>query len=320
VGMLKPLLTLWITSLVASCPQLLAQQDPCDVPVVVSRFVTSSRTVELVKDLTAKDLTVRVGSVASTIESASVDRGGKRVVLILDASRKISKDEWHLEAEMANSLSKHARPQDRFAFFLVGVDSPAGPLLSPGDAQKRVREVASSRPDAADGSERIYDALLVAAKRLDPPEFGDAIFLFGHPEDSGSKATPEQVQELILKNGLRFYAMSFTDPLRGKLPPGFDLNKPLPANVGQEQADKISHSTGYFFSFHSVGALKMPGQTALVKGFLRDLYAGIAEPYRLKINAKVTDKTALDLVVTNGEARNIRQSDVHYPHFIYRCR
>jgi hypothetical protein len=318
VGILKPLMALWVTALVVGPPPLSAQENACDVPLVVTRFVASSGTVELVKDLTAKDLTVRVGGAPSAVENASVDGGGKRIALILDASKKVPKDEWKLETEMAISLSEHARPEDRFAFFLVGVDRPAGPLLTPGEVQKRVGEVASSRPDAADGSERIYDALLAAAKSLDPPQFGDAIFLFGHPKDSGSKATPEEIQELILKDRLRFYAMSFADPLRGKYPPRFDPNKPLPANLGLEQADKISHATGYFFSFHSVEDLD-PSQIVLLKGFLGDLYAGIAEPYRVKIDANVADKTALDLLVTNSQARNIRQSDVHYPHFIYQC-
>ena len=113
--------------------------------------------------------------------------------------------------------------------------------------------------------------------------------------------------------------MSFTDPLKGKLPPGLNPNKPLSATLSQEPADKISHATGYFFSFHSVDNLKYPGQMTLLKGFLADLYAGIAEPYRLKISANITDKTALNLVIRNAESRNIRQSDVHYPRYIYPC-
>ena len=120
--------------------------------------------------------------------------------------------------------------------------------------------------------------------------------------------------------GLRFYAMSFTDPLRGKLPPGFDLNKPLPKRAIPGGADNISHATGYFFSYHSVENLKFPGQMTLLEGFLGDLYAGIARPYRLKIVQTASGKSPLDLTIVNGETRNIRQDDVHYLHFIYPCK
>jgi hypothetical protein len=219
---------------------------------------------------------------------------------------------------MALSLIENARAIDRFALFLVGVDAPAGPLLPLGDVHAQLREMGSSRP-VTDANERIYDALLGAAKGLDPPEFGDAVFLFGHPDDLGSKATAEQVEELILRNRVRFYAMSFADPLRGKLPPGFDPNKPLPKSAIPGGADDISHATGYFFSYHSVEALKFPGQIPVLEGFLGDLYAGIAKPYRLTISLNTSGKTALDLAVVNGKDRNIHQGDVHYPHFIYKC-
>jgi hypothetical protein len=322
VRMKRLLLALVITA-ISNSPQLSAQQGSkqlCDVPLVVTRFVPASGTVELVKDLAVKDLTVRVGSAQSAPERASVDGGPRRIALILDGSHRIPKDEWKLETEMAASLLGHARPQDRFAFLLVGSDVATDPLLSSNEVIEKLRALAHSRPSAADSSERLYDTLLAAANRLDPPEFGDAIFLFGHPEDSGSKTGPDQVEQLVLKNRLRFYAMSFTDPLRGKLPPGFDLNKPLPKNLMQEKADQISHATGYFFSFHSVEALNIRGQSQLLKGFLGDLYAGIAEPYRLSIlNSTALDRTALEVIVTDAKDRGIRPGDVHFPHYVYAC-
>ncbi len=304
-------------------PQSSAQQSPkplCDIPLVITRYDPSSRTVELVKDLEAKDLTVRFGGDAVAPESASIDANPKRVALILDASRNILEDEWKLETEMAISLLAHARTDDRFAFFQVGSDAATGSLLSASEAADRIQKLASSRPLASDSSEKIYDSLLAAANRLSPPEFGDAIFLFGHPEDSGSSATGDQVQELVLKNRVRFYAMSFADPLAGRLPPGFDMNKPLPVNLRQLGADKIAHATGYFYSFHSIEALGIPGQIPLLKGFLGDLYAGIAEPYRLRIAIPPgAGSTPLEIVVTDPKNRKINQHDVHYPHFIYPC-
>lgn len=95
-------------------------------------------------------------------------------------------------------------------------------------------------PLASDGSERNYDAVKAAASSLNPPRFGDAIFLFGHPEDEGSVATFEQLKQIILAGGTRFYGVSFTDPLKDKVPAGFDPNKPLPNSFIPAKLDQMA--------------------------------------------------------------------------------
>lgn len=318
-----PVSALCLVMCASSAAQSFGQDSPedsCDVPLVVTRFVPSSRTVELVKDLGLKDLTVQLGSAPGTLESASIAGGPKRVALVLDASKSIPADEWKLQAEMAANFVRHARPDDRFALLFVGIDSPASMLLSSGEVTGELQKLSSSRPIPTKSGERIYDALFAAANRLNPPKFGDAIFLFGHPEDSGSKTSSNDVMELVLKNRLRFYAVSFSDPLLGKLPPGFNPNKPLPAGLAPPMLADMSAATGYFFSFHSVESLHLQGQTKLFERFLADLYAGIAEPYRLKIPMPdIRGGVKLEIAVTEAKEHKINARDVHYPRSIYPC-
>ena len=284
----------------------------CDVPVVVTGFNN-----ELVRNLAPSDFSVRLGDVPRAVDNASIDESPKRIVLILDASRDVPEDEWKLETEMAASFVGHARPKDQFALLVISAEGTAASFLSPDDVAGRLHKLADSRPAATDANERIYDTLLAAAKRLEPPQFGDAIFLFGHHEDFGSTATPGHVLELIQRNELRFYGMSFADRL-AKLPPDFDLNKPLPKGFGPSKLEDLSYETGYFFSFHAVHDLKLQGQMSLLEDFLADLYAWIAEPYRLGIPASaIKDKTTLEIAVTKMEARKIH--DIHYPHTLFPC-
>jgi von Willebrand factor type A domain len=294
--------------------------DSCDVPLVVTRFVPSSKTVELVKNLGPKDLTVQLGAVPGTLESVSIDDGPKRIALVLDTSDSIPANEWKLQTEMAAKLVQHARPDDSFAVLFVGIESPASEFSSSAEIVRELQKLSSSRPLATESGERIYDALLAAANRLNPSEFGDAVFLFGHPEDSGSKTEPDKLMEVVLKNRLRFYAVSFSDPLLGKLPPGFDLNKQLPASVVRPKLTKMTAATGYGFSFHSIESLNYPGQIPLFENYLADLYAGIAQPYRLKLAMPDTrGEIKLAIVVNNSKERNINEGDIHYPHSIYPC-
>jgi hypothetical protein len=285
---------------------------------VVTRFVPSSRTVELVKNLGPKDLMVRLGGVPIALESAAVDGAAKRVAIILDARANLPNEEWKLEVEMATSFVTNARSEDRFALSFVGMDDATDSLLSSSEVAERLRNLSSARPATTGSSGKVYDTLFAAVNRLSPPEFGDALFLFGRPEDSGSKVDPDHLRELILKNRLRLYGVSFSDPISEQLPRGFNPNKPLPATVVIPKLDDMCAATGYFFSYHSVKSIMFPGQIPLFKNFLADLYAGIAEPYRLRIPvAGAQGPLKLELSVTNPKKRNKNAYDVHYPRAIY---
>jgi hypothetical protein len=290
------LLLVWFSPI----DKLLAQQAPCDIPVVATSFNSASRAVELVKDLGIQNFEIKLDGVPQELESASVDNGPKRVALILDASKNVPRDEWKLETQMAARLVEHARP--------------------PSEARERLRTLGSSRSAVPDSGEKVYDTLLAAAGGFNPPQFGDALFLFGHSEDSGSKADVDQLLEMILKNRLRFYGLSFTDPLQGKLPAGYNPNNPLPANVRIPRLVDVGMASGYNVYFHSVRVLNLPGQTALFEGFLGDLFRGVAEPYRVRIARPLTQgPMKLEITVKNIGPRRINLDDIHYPRSIYPC-
>lgn len=290
------------------------EAESCEVPVVVADFNN-----ELVQDLAPIDFSARLGNVPMAVSNASIDGGPKRVAIILDASKNIPEDEWKLETEMAARFVEHARPNDRFAFLVIGAESTATSLLSSGEVVDRLRALAGSRPAPSEGSEKIYDSVLAAVNRLNPPQFGDAIFLFGHQEDFGSTANADHVLDAVMRGRLRFYGMSFADRF-AKLPAGRDPNKPLPKGFGRSKLETLSAETGYFFSFHDVRSLNYPGQIPLFENFLGDLYAWIAEPYRVQLSGSgVKDKTELEISVKNPEARKIHREGVHYPRSLYPC-
>jgi hypothetical protein len=310
--------------LIAICPllpftsmQSFARQAPpesCDIPVVVTRFDTSFQ------ELSAKDFLVHLGTIPVTLESATVDRSSKREALILDASRYVPDHEWKVETEMAADLVGHARPFDSFALQVVGGENATQGLLSPAEVREQLRGLWTSRPSRIDSSERVFDTLSAAAKRLDPPQFGDTLVLFGHMDDVGSKTDPDRLQGLIMKNKFRVLGFDFSDPLPTPLPPGFDASNIPPESSGPQKLQKMTAETGYYFSFDAMESLNRPGQMRIFEIFLSDLYRRIAEPYRLRAPAFASSGRAkLEITVANSEARKIRPSDMHYPQFIYPC-
>jgi hypothetical protein len=291
-----------------------ARSESCDVPIVVTRFDTSFQ------DLDTRDFLVHLGTSPVTLESASVDRGPKRVALILDGSRYVPDNEWKVETEMAAVLVGYARPIDSFSLQLVGRENATQGLLSPAEAKEQLRELWSSRPPRVDSSERVYDALFAAARRLDPPKFGDALVLFGHMYDVGSKTTPDRLLGLIMKGKLRILGFDFSDPLPATMPPGFDPNNFPPESAAPKELDKMIRETGYRFDFEAMESLNRPGQMRVFESFLADLYKRISEPYRLRALAFASSsRIKLEIKIANSEDRKIRPTDMYYPRFIFPC-
>lgn len=302
---------------------------------MVTRFNSTSRTVEQVRDLKTNDLTVQLGDVPASVVSLRIDDGPKRVAVVLDDSGRISAEEWKRETELAASFVGHARPQDTVALLLVGSHSAVSPLVSPAEVVEQLRQVSFTRPPAPDAGGRTLDTLLAAVNLLSPPRFGDAIFLFGRSDDTGSAANLEPVQEQMLRNGLRFYGLSLVDPTE-KLPPGTDRNKPLPAAFNPGRLAEPSSMTGCAFEFTSLKVLAMPAQFVrfreelvpryfpsqleLRKNHLADLYAGIAAPYRVALPASsIQNPTELRIAVADADERNINKRDIHFPRRVYPC-
>ena len=69
---------------------------------------------QLVPNLEASDFSIRFAGVPGVVKGVSIDRGPKRLVLVLDASGNIPEDERELEVETAETLLEHARRSDLF--------------------------------------------------------------------------------------------------------------------------------------------------------------------------------------------------------------
>jgi hypothetical protein len=108
--------------------------------------------------------------------------------------------------------------------------------------------------------------LLAATRSLDPCKFGDALFLFGRVENSGSAA--DELRTLLLKDRVRFYGASFSNPLKGNVSAGWDPNKPLPSTFQRPLFDQLSSQTGYSIAYHQPEVFRQCKETTTFEELL----------------------------------------------------
>jgi hypothetical protein len=292
---------------------IMGQQIPqgsYDVPVVLTQVVSHQvprphvqkgyleevEKEELVRDFGPMNFQVQVAGVPARVQGVSIDKGPKRIVFVLDGSEPVPKKEWESEIWAAKLLLGYARSIDKFAVVLVGTDTGTNSLMSPNETKSYLGKLLSKRPTATDPPASTNDSLLTAASRLDPPQFGDVVILFGRMEDATNETTLDDVRQLFLRKELSFYGLSFKYP-EGYPPvvllsqaPGFDAWMETPP-VGDWYG---------IIDFES-------------------WYNCIAEPYRLRISTQgMRGNPALEIELLPGsKIKKVDGIRSQYPRFIF---
>lgn len=222
----------------------------CAVPLAVTRFNSQLRSDELVRDLKANELNAEIGAQEVTPLNVEIDEGPKRIVVVFDDTLRIGQHERRLQAEMVAGFIEHARPQDQFALVLVGSERNPEKFQSAGEMREVISQLLSARPSGAGSGRDTLDALLGATRLLNPPSLGDTVFLFGRDVDSTNDVDYAPLRDAILRNGTRFLALSLKNPLENRLPPGANLNKPLPAGFGPSTLARLSAANRMVVQLH----------------------------------------------------------------------
>jgi len=280
-----------------------SQYDPYDpsnpyASVLERTHYSAQQERVLVQDFSVDNFQVRVGGMPGDLQSVSVDKGPKRISLTLDASSRISKQQWGAELTAAGIILGNARSVDRFAFVLVGASPGTSGFVSPDEAKKHLKSLRNTRPATAGPEAAIYDALLTAAKTLDPPQFGDTIIFFGLGQDSGSRSTAADLRHLFLERRVRFYGLAFpTSPVQ-KLD---DVLRLLP----DPELASLTDATGCDFWVNGLS------------GGYDVFYKSIAEPYRLRVVSSTASEASLQITLLSGQKRkSIIDVTIKYPRFI----
>lgn len=318
-------LVLLIVSIAAQSSAQQSSQQAYDIPVVLSRIDTREYVSyyddgssnlrnpalppepahttygtyderNLVQDFSADNFQVRVGGMPGDLQSLSVDKGPKRIYFTLDASSRVSNQQWEAELKGVARILLYARSIDRYAFVLVGASPATSGFVSPGEAKERLKSLQNTRPAPAGPEAAIYDGLLTAAKTLDPPQFGDTIIFLGLGKDSGSRVAVADLRHLLLKGSIRFYGLTFL-PWNVYKPDAIEPFLPDPGLVS------LSDATGCYFSVtNSIGF---------------SWYQDISEPYRLRVVSSTAGEASLDITLLPGlKRKNLSDITIRYPQFI----
>jgi hypothetical protein len=197
---------------VASSP-LLAQETAapsCFVP-----FVLRDAQGELIHNIAASDLIVKVGGNSVAISQVSRERRPRRIVMVLDASGSMSGVDnsltWRRALASAKLLTSLAEGRAKVALIIFNAKVVDEIGLNQGNdavAQRLegLEKGDQSKPIKVYGQTALYDAIGRAIEILDKPTSADVIYVIGDAGENVSHLSRSKLTSLIDQSGVRIFA------------------------------------------------------------------------------------------------------------------
>ncbi|HEV3316787.1 MAG TPA: hypothetical protein VG488_07470 [Candidatus Angelobacter sp.] len=179
----------------------LAQPGSCKVDLPVGIIGTDG---SLLEGLTAQDLTVYLHKKPLTIESVGSDAGPRRVLFILDTSRRLPVEARKAETALASYILSKARPADSFALLTArGAMRQVRFEESRDVLVKAIQELAADPKEQGKGR-NILDTMMEGIQWFGQPRIGDAILMMA-----------DHLEETNEPNQYASRQLSHTGPMQG---------------------------------------------------------------------------------------------------------
>jgi VWA domain-containing protein len=231
-----------------------AQADPCQQRTVIASVVNDQALP--VQGLTADNFSAQIKGKPVKILSAQLDEHPHRVVVVLDSSGSMFEAErkWKMAILLASDALAASPARFRAGFIVfndkIRVKLPVQENTQPArDSLNALTPPHRKSDKTTGGHTALWDALMAAIQMLDPPQFGDAIYVITDGGDNESKATPKELRATLVKEGIRLFI-----ELAAEIPGG----RATPEEVAgpNELVDLVEDSGGHmlFVPYTSISA------------------------------------------------------------------
>ncbi len=165
------------------------------------------------------------------ITSMLAYRGPKRVLILIDASRRMTKEPrsgpWQLIGMLTKDAIHNASPKTSLAIAFYATGDVAGYSGFLSDRNQLIAQFDGVNTEQMFAGRKynsqLFDALQWALNTLAPAQAGDSIYLLTGGEESRSRASLAEVRQNLLHSGVRLFSY-LLPAARPPLPPGSVLH------------------------------------------------------------------------------------------------
>jgi hypothetical protein len=181
-----------------------AQQTACKAIEIPVGVISSSGNV--FRGLAAEDFTGHLQKKTVTVKAVTYDDGLRRVLIVVDASKKLSADTRKAEAEMIQVLLAEARPEDTFG--IMAARGPGQDVKFTAD-HAAITQALNQAGDGRRGKDPgVLDTVMVGIEWFGPPQPGDSIVVIAADLEGNHKSNAKVVAKALADNHIRMFGLA----------------------------------------------------------------------------------------------------------------
>jgi hypothetical protein len=181
---------------------LVAQQTckPVDIPVSVM-----SVKGDTFRGLAPEDFVAQLQHKPVALKSLTYDDGPRRVLFVVDTSKKLSADTRKSEVMMIEAMLAAARPEDTFA--LLPARGPGREVDFTSD-KRAITQAIEDRGKPEGKEPGVLDAVMAGIDRFGKPQTGDAIVVIAAELEGNHKANAKSVAKALEEHHIRMFGLA----------------------------------------------------------------------------------------------------------------
>jgi hypothetical protein len=193
-----------LSVLVALSSLSFSQQAACKSVEIPVGVISASGNV--FRGLAAEDFTGHLQKKPIAVKALTYDDGPRRVLLVVDTSKKLSADTRKAETEMIQVLLAEAQPADTFG--IMAARGPGQDVKFTAD-HAAITQALNQAGDGRRGKDSgVLDTVMVGIEWFGPPQPGDAIVVIAADLEGNHRSNAKLVAKALEDNHIRMFGLA----------------------------------------------------------------------------------------------------------------
>jgi hypothetical protein len=193
-----------LSVLVALSSLSFSQQAACKSVEIPVGVISASGNV--FRGLAAEDFTGHLQKKPIAVKALTYDDGPRRVLLVVDTSKKLSADTRKAETEMIQVLLAEAQPADTFG--IMAARGPGQDVKFTAD-HAAITQALNQAGDGKRGKDSgVLDTMMVGIEWFGPPQPGDAIVAIAADLEGNHRSNAKLVAKALEDNHIRMFGLA----------------------------------------------------------------------------------------------------------------